>query len=66
MDGIETLKRLKEKDKNVKVIMVTGKKPGEDESFEKCKGLGALDYIHKPLELDDLEKIVLSVLQKTF
>jgi len=64
MDGVETLKRLKEKDKNAKVVMVTGKKPEEDESFKQCKQLGALNYIHKPLELDELEKIVMGLLSK--
>lgn len=62
IDGIETLKRIKEKDKTIKVIMVSGKKPEEEESLERCRQLGALDYIHKPLELDDLEKIVLKEL----
>lgn len=58
IDGIETLKRLKEKNPSVKAIMVTGRKPEEQESFEICKNLGVLDYVHKPLELDELEKIV--------
>lgn len=64
MDGIETLRRLKEKDQNARVVMVTGKKPEEDESYRQCKELGALDYIHKPLELDELEKIVMKLLLK--
>lgn len=59
MDGLETLKRVKELDKNAKVIMVTGRKPDENNSFESCRELGALDYIHKPLELAELERIVL-------
>lgn len=59
IDGIETLKRLKEKDKDIKVIMVTGRKPDDQEAFDKCRQLGALDYIHKPLELEELERIVL-------
>lgn len=61
LDGIETLRRLKEKDKNIKVIMVTGKRPEED-AYDKCWQLGAVNYIHKPLELDELEKIVLKEL----
>jgi len=65
MDGIETLKRLRENDKKVKVIMVTGKKPDEDESFRQCRELGVLDYIHKPLQLDELERKVLQVLSGT-
>ena len=59
MDGIDTLRSLKEKNKDIKVIMVTGRKPEDEESFEKCKALGAMDYIHKPLELDELERVVL-------
>jgi len=59
MDGMETLKRIKEKDNSIKVIMVTGKKPDEENSFSKCKDLGALGYIHKPLKLEELEKAVL-------
>ena len=59
IDGIETLRRIRERDKNTKVIMVTGRKPEDEDSFDKCRELGATDYIHKPLKLDELEKIVL-------
>ncbi|MCM8782462.1 MAG: response regulator [Candidatus Omnitrophica bacterium] len=62
MDGIETLKRIREKDKNVKIIMVTGKNPQDENAFEQCRKFGALDYIHKPLELDILEKTVMKEL----
>jgi len=62
MDGIETLRRIREKDPGIKVIMVTGKKPEEENSFEKCRQCGAFGYIHKPLELDELERIVLKEL----
>lgn len=64
MDGIETLRRIKEINKDARAIMVTGRKPGDDNSFEKCRELGALDYIHKPLELEELERIVLSQLSQ--
>ena len=64
IDGIETLKRIKDKDKEVKVIMVTGRKPDDAEAFNKCREYGAMDYIHKPLDLHELEKVVLSVLEK--
>lgn len=62
IDGIETLKRIKELDKNIRVIMVTGRKPEEGDAFDSCRQLGVLDYIHKPLELDELEKVVLTAL----
>jgi two-component system response regulator (stage 0 sporulation protein F) len=59
MDGIETLGQLKKQAQDIKVIMVTGKKPEEEEAFKRCKELGALAYVHKPLQLDELEKQVL-------
>lgn len=65
IDGIETLRRLKEKDQRLKVIMVTGRKPEDDDSFQKCRQLGAVNYIHKPLELDELERVVMSELKGT-
>ena len=64
IDGFETLKRIKEKDKDAKIIMVTGKKPEEENSLENCRRLGAVDYIHKPLDLAELEKIVMVQLSK--
>jgi two-component system response regulator (stage 0 sporulation protein F) len=63
IDGIEALRRIREKDKDVKVIMVTGRKPEDNDALDKCKQLGAMNYIHKPLELDELEKIVISALK---
>lgn len=62
MDGIETLKRIKDIHADIKVIMVTGKRPDEEEAFEKCRSLGAIDYIHKPLELTQLEATVCKAL----
>jgi len=62
IDGLQTLECLRKNDAATKVIMVTGKKPDEDEIFNKCKLLGASNYIHKPLELDELEKVVLKEL----
>ncbi len=60
MDGVQTLKLLREKDRDVKVVMVTGRKPEENNTCQMCKDLGVLDYVHKPLELHELEKIVLA------
>ena len=59
IDGIETLRRLKEWDPACKVIMVTGREPQEQDAFDTCQRLGALAYVHKPLELDELERVVL-------
>ena len=59
ISGIQTLAEIKKIDKGIKVIMVTGRKPEDQEAFDKCKEYGVLDYVHKPLELDELEKVVM-------
>lgn len=63
MDGIEALKVIKERFIDTKVIMVTGQNPEDENAFEQCRKFGAMDYIHKPLELAELEKKVLSELR---
>jgi DNA-binding NtrC family response regulator len=56
IDGIETLKAIRERDKNILVIMMT--------AFEDVKTvitsmkIGAFDYLVKPLDLDEIEIIV--------
>lgn len=57
MDGIETLKKIKEIDKDITVIMVTAVK--NDEIVRQAAAAGADDYITKPLSLEYLEKTVL-------
>jgi two-component system response regulator (stage 0 sporulation protein F) len=58
MDGIETLTRIRDFDKDAAVIMVTGVK--DDDTIKKALDLGANDYITKPLSLEYLDKVVLS------
>ena len=57
MDGIETLKRIRQIDKESAIIMVTGVK--DDDTMRRAKELGADDYITKPLSLEYLDKVVL-------
>ena len=57
MDGLEALKRIKEIDKEVGVVMITAVK--DEEMGKKCLELGAYDYITKPLPLDYLESVLL-------
>jgi DNA-binding response OmpR family regulator len=57
MDGIETLKKIREIDKDAVIIMVTGVK--DDDVMKKAMELGANDYITKPLSLEYLDKVVL-------
>jgi len=60
MDGIETLKILREKGDQTKVMMVTGV---EDEAIvNELKDLGIAGIVHKPLILEELEQIVMKEL----
>jgi len=54
MDGLEVLRRLREIDKEVSVIMVTG--VNEEAIGRQAMELGAFDYIVKPLDLPYLEQ----------
>ena len=52
MDGIETLKEIKQRHPMVEVIMLTGHADGEVAIF--VMELGAFDYLLKPIEIDHL------------
>ncbi len=60
MTGIEVLRALRQKGNSVKVVMVTGVE--DEETMKEARQLGILNYIHKPLILEELEKIVLTQL----
>lgn len=60
MTGVEVLRRLRAGNNNTKVIMVSG---NEDQAtMEDAKRYGVREYIHKPLVLEELEKIVMAEL----
>jgi len=62
IDGLTVLQRIKAKNPDAKIIMITGK--ADTEHQDKAKELGAIDYIVKPLDLTDLkEKIDKHILQ---
>lgn len=50
--GTEVLKQIKEMAPQVPVIILTGH--GTEADREACMGAGALDFIHKPLEIEAL------------
>jgi CheY-like chemotaxis protein len=56
IDGVETLRQIKEVDKNATCIMVT--RITEKDKVEQSKQFGASAYILKPLELEDLDKAI--------
>jgi DNA-binding NtrC family response regulator len=63
MSGIQTLAEIKKIDPAIQVFMVTGTNPQENETYDKCRELGAADYIHKPLKLEQLEQVVMDTLK---
>ena len=56
MDGIATLKHLREADKNQKVIIITAL--DDQDRIDEVRKLGICEYITKPLMLDYLEQAV--------
>jgi two-component system, response regulator, stage 0 sporulation protein F len=63
INGVEALEEIRKFDKALKVIMVTGTKPDENDMLGRCQQLGILNYIHKPLRLDELEQVVMAALK---
>jgi len=62
IDGVETLKRIREAGNGLPVIMVTGVE--DKEVLDALKPLRIEACIHKPLILEELEKEVLQRLSK--
>lgn len=60
MDGLLTLKRIREINPNVKVIMSTGL--ANPELIEQAKSLGADDYLVKPFNFGSLEASLVALL----
>jgi len=56
LTGIELLKRVKLKDLNTPVILISGKTQEED--HESWMQLGAFAYLTKPFSLDEIESVV--------
>lgn len=57
IDGIEALRQIKEIDPNVACVMVT--RITDKEKIEEAKKLGASHYVIKPVDLEELKKVVL-------
>ena len=55
-DGLATLPRIREAVPTARVLMTTG--VDDEISIVRAKSLGAVDYITKPLVLEDLEATV--------
>lgn len=58
LDGMETLKQARKLFGDIKIIMVSA--VDDNEKIEEARGHGVVDYITKPLLLEQLEKTVLA------
>lgn len=56
IDGIEVLRRIKAIDKNANCVMLT--QIFDEQSVLTTKALGAMHYITKPFEIEDLDKCI--------
>jgi CheY-like chemotaxis protein/cytidylate kinase len=54
IDGMEVLRRVKEKHPNVEVIVLTGH--GSEDAARLCAELGACAYLEKPVDIEKLTK----------
>ena len=62
INGLELLKKIREKDKQVKVIMVS--MAGDPSNIEEAYKLGADGFISKPFSTDYLEEVVMKKIQE--
>lgn len=61
LNGIEVLRQLRTNDSDTKVIVVTGQMHNEDE-INQIKSLGVSAYKTKPINLENLERIIYNIL----
>ncbi len=54
--GLDILPKIKEFDKNIKVVMLTAME--DEENIRQSKSLGADDYMVKPLTADYLKNVI--------
>jgi two-component system, sensor histidine kinase and response regulator len=62
IDGIETLRRIREINNSVVVILLTGY--GTLESAQKAIRYGAFDYLKKPFDIQELRSVVHKALER--
>src|SRR5882672_2056026 len=62
MSGVELFQRLREKDPNIGLVILTGY-PSVDSALATLK-TGAYDYLKKPCKIEDLKKIVHRLLEE--
>ena len=65
LNGVEVLTKLREHDKETKVIIITGQL-FNDEEIEKIRSLGVSEYLNKPIMLEKLQNMLEVILGRKF
>jgi DNA-binding NtrC family response regulator len=60
LDGIDILRKLQEDRKKVGVVVITAS--SKEKTEEEARSLGVIDYLKKPLDIYEVEKIASQVL----
>lgn len=60
--GVEVLRRTKELDPNIEVIILTGH--GSNQDMQQCMELGAFAYMHKPVDIEELSATIKAAHEK--
>lgn len=61
IQGMDVLRRIRKEGMNVPVIVITGY--GSDEGEKEAKGLGIIDYVHKPFSLAYMKDLIKETLE---
>jgi DNA-binding response OmpR family regulator len=56
LDGLEVLRRVRDRYPGIAVIVMTGRGTGEDEA--RARALGAYAYLTKPVDINDLMETI--------
>lgn len=59
MDGLTFLREIKKNLPSAKVVIITGY--GEVETYLEAMNLGAIEFLHKPIQFKDLIKVIRKV-----
>jgi len=62
LDGISLLRRVHQLDSETPVILISGR--GREDDADLLIGLGAFAYLSKPFDLDELEQVIKSAVEK--
>ncbi|MCK4596781.1 sigma-54-dependent Fis family transcriptional regulator [bacterium] len=63
MDGMEVLERVRSINRRVEIVMLSGY--GETKQIVRAMKLGAADFISKPFDVEEVEIVIRSVLEKS-